>query len=56
MIAVRFLGCLFAGSVFLSLISGCGGDSPRQVQETSELSFEDMANQIEQESSVIEEE
>lgn len=52
MFATRVLGCLFAGCMVLSSIAGCSGDSPRQVQETSELSFEDMANQIEQESSV----
>ncbi len=35
---------------------GCGGDSPRQVQETPELSFDDVAAQIDRENASDQEE
>ena len=41
------LRCYFLGLLFCWAVSivGCGGDSPRVVEETDELSFDDMAAQ-----------
>lgn len=35
---------------------GCDGDQPRQVQETSEMTFDEVADRIEQESMASEDE
>ncbi len=44
--------CGFAGLITL----GCESDQPRQVQETSEMTFDDVADRIEQESMAAEDE
>ncbi|TWU58921.1 hypothetical protein Poly51_17010 [Rubripirellula tenax] len=41
-----WLGATFLGCV----VVGCGDPAPREVKETSEMSFEDAARRIEQES------
>jgi hypothetical protein len=52
------LRCSFLGLVFCWVVSivGCGGDSLRVVEETDELSFDEMAAQAAAETALSSEE